>query len=170
MTRYQSLILPKELGQLLPPHDSTHKQVDSSFAVAHCTRIGFHWDSEKFSQGIFFILFGAYHVPLNTSKPMTMPIAHWRITEANLAVCQTESAASYHGWALIMAMAMVLSWLLTRMQKEDRMCKILPRCSWGVSQGRGYTARLYHLPGCYAFTTQAGRHRQALKFPPELAF
>ena len=33
--------------------------------------------------------------------------------------------------------------------------------SWGVSQGRGYTARLYHLPGCYAFATQTGRHRQA---------
>ena len=118
-------------------------------------------ETVKNSQKGFFILFDAYHVPLNTSQPMTMPIAHWRITEANLAVCQTESAASYHGWALIMAMAMVLSWLLRWMEEEDRMCKILPRCSWGVSQGRGYTARLYHLPGCYAFATQAGRHRQA---------
>ena len=46
------------------------------------------------------------------------------------------------------------------------MCKILLRCSWGVSQR--LHARLYHLPGCYTFAT----HRRALKgeFPPELTF
>ena len=125
-------------------------------------------ETVKNSQKGFFILFDAYHVPLNTSQPMTMPIAHWRITEANLAVCQTESAASYHGWALIMAMAMVLSWLLTRMQKEDRMCKILLG-GFRKAEVTRHVSTIYqvvtHLPH-----RQADTGRRALKFPPELTF